>query len=171
MTYMNVKEIEEILGDIKNHKIALYGDFCLDAYWVLDPRGSETSVETGLKARAVGKQQYSLGGASNVAANLSALNPKEVKIFGVAGKDIFGREMISQLKALGINTDGLVIQENEFETYTFSKLILEGAEQPRIDFGVYNKRSLETDKIILENLSTFCCCISLYYILVCTILT
>jgi rfaE bifunctional protein kinase chain/domain len=147
-----VRKIEEIIEKIKDVNIILYGDFCLDAYWVLDPRGSEVSVETGLKALAAGNQKYSLGGASNVAANIAALNPKQIKIFGVAGNDIFAREMISQLKSIGIDTSGLVIQEGNFETYTFSKLILEGNEQPRIDFGTYNKRTKKTDDVILNNL-------------------
>jgi len=147
---IGIMETEEILNKIKDIKILLYGDFCLDAYWVLDPRGSEVSVETGLKALAAGNQKYSLGGASNVAANIAALKPKEVKIAGVAGDDIFGREMISQLNSIGVDTSGLVIQKESFETYVFGKLILEGDEQPRIDFGTYNKRSRETDEKIIE---------------------
>ena len=147
-----VKNIGNTLNRIKEANIILYGDFCLDAYWVLDPRGSEISVETGLKALAAGSQKYSLGGASNVAANIAALRPKQLKIFGVAGGDIFGQEMIRQLKSIGIDTNGLVIQKENFETYTFSKLILEGNEQPRIDFGTYNKRTRATDEAILTSL-------------------
>jgi len=150
---IGVKETEDILKKIQDVKILLYGDFCLDAYWVLDPRGSEISVETGLRALAAGNQKYSLGGASNVAANVAALKPKQIKIAGVAGNDIFGREMIAQLNAAGVDTSGLVIQKENFETYVFGKMILEGAEQPRIDFGMYNKRSKETDDRILDYIS------------------
>ena len=152
MAFLSEEKIELIFDKIKDVKIALYGDFCLDAYWLLDPRGSEISVETGLQAQAVKEQKYSLGGASNLAANIVTLNPKEIKIFGVAGNDIFGREMTSQLNEIGVDTKGLVIQKEQFETYTFSKLILEGEEQPRIDFGRFNKRTKETDNQILENL-------------------
>lgn len=149
---IGVKETKKILEKIRDVKILLYGDFCLDAYWMLDPRGSETSVETGLKALAAQNQKYSLGGASNVAANLAALKPKQIKITGAAGDDIFGREMISQLQKIGIDTSGLVIQKEDFESYVFCKLILEGNEQPRIDFGTYNKRHHLTDNMILENI-------------------
>jgi rfaE bifunctional protein kinase chain/domain len=149
---IGIKETKEILKKINDVKILLYGDFCLDSYWMLDPRGSEISVETGLNALAVGSQKYSLGGASNVAANLAALKPGQIKITGVAGNDIFGREMISRLKNIKVDTSGLVIQNENFDTYVFCKLILEGNEQPRIDFGVYNKRSEETDNKILNYL-------------------
>ncbi|GAF91035.1 unnamed protein product, partial [marine sediment metagenome] len=88
---MKKERINEILTHIKNVKIAVYGDFCLDAYWLLDPHGSEVSVETGLQARAVGKHYYSLGGASNVVANLAALEPAAIQVIGAIGDDIFGR--------------------------------------------------------------------------------
>ena len=69
---MNEPRTREILDRIKETQIAVYGDFCLDAYWMLDPAGSEVSVETGLQAQAVKRHYYSLGGASNVVANLAA---------------------------------------------------------------------------------------------------
>lgn len=147
-----LKKTEQILEKIKETNILIYGDFCLDAYWMLDPRGSEISVETGLQAMAAGNQKYSLGGASNVVANLAALNPKQIKISGVTGNDIFGREMISQLNSLGVDTMGMIIQEDNFETYTFIKRILSGEEQARIDFGRYNLRNKVTDAAILKYL-------------------
>ena len=57
---MKLNRIKEILKKINSVKIAVYGDFCLDAYWLMDPDGSEVSVETGLKAEAVAKHIYSL---------------------------------------------------------------------------------------------------------------
>ncbi len=148
----NFERFKEIFKKINETKIGLYGDFCLDVYWVLDPRGSEISLETGLHAQAVKKQNYSLGGASNVAANISALKPKELKLFGIYGSDVFGSEMISQLKSINADIDGFVLQKENFDSYTFSKLILNGKEQPRIDFGTYNKRSVESDEKLLDNI-------------------
>ena len=148
----SLSKFKKIFDKIKELKIGLYGDFCLDSYWVLDPRGSEISAETGLQAMAVSTQNYSLGGASNVAANISVLQPKELLAFGVYGKDVFGKEMISQLNAINVNTEGMTVQKENFSSYTFSKLILDGKEQPRIDFGTYNKRTRETDNQILANI-------------------
>ena len=150
--HLSILDTKKLLQKIENTRIAIYGDFCLDSYWILDPRGSEISVETGLQAQAVVEQRYSLGGASNVAANVSALNPKELRIFGIVGDDIFGKEMIVQLKEIGANTDGLIIQKDNFETYTFCKKILDGVEQPRLDFGTYNQRSIDTDDKVLQAL-------------------
>jgi rfaE bifunctional protein kinase chain/domain len=149
----SLNRLKEIFEKINEIKVGLYGDFCLDSYWTLDPRGSEISLETGLKAQAVSSQNYSLGGASNVAANIAALKPKELHAFGIYGEDVFGKEMISQLKAMNVNVNSMIVQKDNFDTYTFSKLILAGNEQPRIDFGTYNKRSSETDKLTLANIS------------------
>jgi rfaE bifunctional protein kinase chain/domain len=149
---MMIEKINQLFDRIHEIKILVYGDFCLDAYWMMDPRKSEISVETGLQAESVARHSYSLGGASNVVANLAALKPAQIKVFGVMGDDIYGREMTSQLHALGVDTTGMVRQEDDFSTYVFCKRILEGEEQPRYDFGTYNKRSKESDERLIQNL-------------------
>jgi rfaE bifunctional protein kinase chain/domain len=149
---MKENRIREILDAIKQVKIAVYGDFCLDAYWIMDPRGSEESEETGLRAEAVKRHYYSPGGASNITANLAALNPAEIRAIGVIGDDIFGRELSAQLKSLKVNIDDLAIQKENFDTYTFTKKYHDDQEDPRIDFGFYNSRNIETDHFILEKI-------------------
>ena len=146
---MNEERIREILARIKDVKVAVYGDFCIDAYWLFDPRGSEVSLETGLQARAVGRHYYSLGGASNVVANLAALEPAAIRVIGAIGDDIFGRELVRQLGGLGVDTTSLVIQKENFDTVAFGKPYLEGNEQPRMDFGFFNKRTEATDEALL----------------------
>ena len=149
---MDTNRMSEILERIREIKIAVYGDFCLDAYWTLDPRGSEVSVETGLQAQAASEQRYSLGGAGNVVANLAALRPAAIHAIGVIGNDIFGRELLRQLEAIGANTAGMVVQESGFDTMTYCKRYLDGEEQPRLDFGIFNKRSEKTDNALLYHL-------------------
>lgn len=151
---MKQERIKNILDQISNVNIAVYGDFCLDAYWLMDPDGSEVSVETGLPAEAVEKHSYSPGGAGNIVANLAALNPASIKVIGVVGNDIHGRELSSQLQALGADTASLIIQQENFDTYTYTKKIYGEKEAPRIDFGLKNRRSGETDAALLKNIST-----------------
>jgi len=149
---MKEQRISEILARIKNVKVAVYGDFCVDAYWLLDPCGSEVSLETGLQAQAVARHNYSLGGASNVVANLTALEPASIQVIGVVGDDIFGRELARQLKELGVDTTYLVVQKDNFDTVTFGKPYLEGNELPRMDFGFFNKRTEATDQALLKGI-------------------
>jgi len=149
---MKQQRIKEILDQIKKVNIAVYGDFCLDAYWILDPAGSERSVETGQQGRAISKHYYSLGGASNVVANMAALEPKSIQVIGVIGDDIFGRELTRQFRQLNVDTTYLVVQKENFDTVTFGKPYLEGSEQPRIDFGFFNRRTEATDKMLLDGI-------------------
>jgi rfaE bifunctional protein kinase chain/domain len=149
---MDQQRIREILAKIENITVAVYGDFCLDAYWMLDPKGSEVSEETGLHARAVARHYYSLGGASNVVANLAALKPKKILVIGVIGDDIFGRELRRQFEQLGVDTAHLIVQRENYDTVTFGKPYLEETEEPRIDFGFFNKRSAATDRALLDGM-------------------
>lgn len=149
---MKTQRVSEILERIKNVKIAVYGDFCLDAYWILSPEGSEVSVETGLQAQAVKKHYYTLGGASNIVANLAALSPAEIHVIGAIGDDIFGRELKCQLDMLSVETSGLTVQNEDFDTVTFAKRYMQDDEQPRIDFGFCNKRSKKTDDQLIKSL-------------------
>ncbi|MCP4454642.1 MAG: carbohydrate kinase, partial [Planctomycetes bacterium] len=149
---MKEERIRKILEQIKHVTVAVYGDFCVDAYWHLDPEGSEISVETGLQCQAVTRQQYSLGGASNVVANLAALEPASIQVIGVTGDDLFGRELRRQLHGLGVDTTHLVTQEANFDTVTFAKPYLEGQENARIDFGFCNQRTRTTDDALLASI-------------------
>lgn len=149
---MNTEQVKEVLKKIEKVNIAVYGDFCLDAYWILDPRGGEISVETGLQTQGVARHYYTLGGASNIVANLATLKPASIKVIGVVGNDIFGREIIAQFKSLGVDTSSLVIQNENFDTTTFAKRYISDKEEPRIDFGFFNKRSHQTDTAIINSL-------------------
>ena len=118
---MKLERIKEILAKLKQVKVAVYGDFCLDVYWNMDPEGSEVSVETGLRAESVERQRYSLGGAGNLVANIEALEPRSIQVIGTIGNDIFGKELHSKLESLGADTSGLMVQEENFNTYTYIK--------------------------------------------------
>ncbi len=149
---MKFEKLSEIFEKIKKVKVAVYGDFCLDAYWMLNPKGGEISVETGLPTQAINKHYYSLGGASNIVANLVALKPKEIRAIGIIGDDIFGRELVRQLQAFQVDTSGMVVQKENFDTMVFGKPYLDNKELQRFDFGFFNKRSPETEAQILQYL-------------------
>ena len=149
---MRHERVAEVLERMRSVRVAVYGDFCLDAYWILDPRGSEVSVETGLQAKAVARHYYSLGGASNVVANLATLAPAGLSVVGVVGDDVFGRELARQLGALGVDTSDLLMQGEGFDTMTFGKQYLQDEEAPRLDFGMFNRRTEQTDRRLLRGI-------------------
>lgn len=149
---MKMQQLQKILKDITTVKIAVVGDFCLDAYWFIDETMSEMSVETGLSTRPVRQQRYSLGGAGNVANNLTAMGIKDVRAFGVIGTDPFGAEMLRIMKATGIQTGNLLIQEEQWHTHTYAKPYVGDKEMNRVDFGNYNQLSKETADLLINNL-------------------
>ena len=149
---MNPEQLTNILNDISSVKIAVLGDFCLDAYWFVDEAMSEISVETNQATRPVRQQRYSLGGAGNVTNNLAAMGIKDIRAFGVIGTDPFGSEMVRIMNATGINATNLLIQENEWHTHTYAKPYIDDTELNRVDFGNYNQLSVETADRLIANL-------------------
>jgi len=144
--------LQEIVNRIKDVKIAIVGDFCLDAYWFVDESKSEISIETGEPTIPVRQQKYSLGGAGNVANNLAAMEVRDVRAFGVIGNDPFGVEMARIMKIAGISTDNLLIQKENWSTHVYIKPYVEDREKSRIDFGNFNVLSDETADKLINNL-------------------
>jgi rfaE bifunctional protein kinase chain/domain len=145
--------LKEIIEKIKSVRIAIIGDFCLDAYWFIDESKSEISIETGHPTRPVHHQKYSLGGAGNVASNLAAMGVKNIRAFGVTGSDPFGEEMISIMKRTGINTHNMLVQAENWSTHVYIKPVAGEMEQSRVDFGNFNSLSDQTADTLIENLS------------------
>jgi len=147
---MKKEKLQKILNDIVAVKIAVLGDFCLDAYWFIDEAMSEISVETNQATRPVAQQRYSLGGAGNVTNNLAAMKIKDIRAFGVIGTDPFGAEMVRIMKETGIQPENLLIQEENWYTHAYAKPYINDTELNRVDFGNYNHLSKETADRLIE---------------------
>ncbi len=149
---MNRQQLKKILDDIASVRIAVVGDFCLDAYWFIDETMAEISVETNQLTRPVRQQRYSPGGAGNVTSNLVAMKIKDVRAFGVIGTDPFGAEMVRIMKKTGIQTRNLLMQKEYWHTHTYAKPYISDKELNRIDFGNYNQLTEETADLLIGNL-------------------
>jgi len=144
--------LEEILERIRSVRIAIIGDFCLDAYWFIDESRSEISIETGQPTQPVQEQKYSLGGAGNVANNLTAMGVKDVRAYGVTGNDPFGVEMVRIMQKAGISTERIIVQKENWSTHVYIKPYSGDFEKGRIDFGNFNILSDQTAKMLINNL-------------------
>ncbi len=149
---MNSNQLKTIINQFADVKIAVVGDFCLDAYWFIDESKSEVSVETGQMTRPVRQQKYSPGGAGNVTNNLAAMGVGEIRAYGVIGADPFGAEMVSLMKKAEINTDNLLTQYKNWSTHVYTKPYIADVEQHRIDFGNFNQLSKKVANQLIENL-------------------
>lgn len=153
---MKPELLREVLDRIKSVKIAIAGDFCLDAYWFVDKSKSEISIETGRPTEPVRRQKYSLGGAGNVAGNLAAMEVGDIRAIGVVGNDPFGAEMISIMNRSGINSTNMLVQEDNWSTHVYIKPHIGETEQNRIDFGNFNILSDNTADRLTEILKKIC---------------
>ncbi|MBF8294551.1 MAG: PfkB protein, partial [Bacteroidetes bacterium] len=151
---MNYEELKTLLEKIRQVRIGIMGDFCLDAYLLLEQGASETSLETGLSTLPVRSQRYSLGAAGNVANNLQAMGVTNLFVFGVIGQDPFGEEMRQLLASGRINTTGLLMQREQWDTHVYMKPYERGQEQHRFDFGNFNQLHPSTAQSLLERLSS-----------------
>lgn len=136
-TSTNAREIQASLRQLRGTRVTVFGDFCLDAYWMIDEAERELSLETGLPLRRVREQRYSLGGAGNVVANLVSLGVEVVHAVGVAGFDVFGPRMVDLLQRCGAQIDGFLLSEG-WQTMVYAKPCIGRSESNRIDFGAFN---------------------------------
>ncbi|MDD4189897.1 MAG: PfkB family carbohydrate kinase [Mangrovibacterium sp.] len=149
-TAMEEEQIQTLLDNIGHVKIAVLGDFCLDAYWFIDESKSEISIETGLATRPVREQRYSPGGAGNVTNNLAAMGVKDIRAIGVTGPDPFGPELIRIMNRSGICTDYILQQDDNWSTHVYVKPCVKDREEGRIDFGNFNRLSEKTADRLIE---------------------
>lgn len=151
---MTNDRLPTILSRIRQASIGILGDFCLDAYWDLDAGTPAPSIETGKPTRAIRTQRYSLGGAGNVANNVATLEAKRVQAFGVIGNDLFGREMVRLLHEANIETTGIGIQTDRWDTPVYAKPYLGSEEENRIDFGRFNALDALTTSTLIQGLES-----------------
>lgn len=150
--------IEDALSRLRGSRVAVWGDFCLDAYWWLAPKGGEVSLETGLPIQHVREQLYTLGGAGNVVANLIELGVGEVKAIGVIGNDVFGKQMIRLLIERGAEVSGMIV-DDRWQTMVYAKPYSDNQEKSRLDFGAFNSVQEKTIDLLLETVdrAAYCC--------------
>ncbi|MFA5863185.1 MAG: PfkB family carbohydrate kinase [Phycisphaerae bacterium] len=149
---MKLDQVKRYLDTFADLHIGVLGDFCVDAYWLLDETKIEYSVETRKPTHAVCRQNYSLGGAGNVVSNLVALSVVDVKAFGVIGDDVFGREMLDLLHRRNVDATGMIVQKENWATSVYAKPYVDLEEKERIDFGRFNFISDATVDRLLDAL-------------------
>jgi rfaE bifunctional protein kinase chain/domain len=151
---IDISSLESAISSFPNVRAAVMGDFCLDAYWMLDTEKTELSIETGLPVRHVRTQRYSLGGAGNVVANLLDLGVGSVLAIGVVGGDPFGAELLRLLRDRGVDVDRGMIVDEQWQTMAYAKPHFGSEEESRIDFGAFNVLSEQTTHALISALET-----------------
>lgn len=143
--------LDQLLERLPSTEIGVFGDLCLDAYWMLEEAVQRVSLETGLPVHLVRRERYSLGGAGNVAANLAALGVGKVRLIGMVGNDVFGHELMAQLAAHDLPTEA-ILRPAGWRTAVYVKPCRGSQELNRFDFGTKNAPDEETLRAIAERM-------------------
>lgn len=139
---------EEVLSRFKKMEILVIGDIMLDRYiWGTVNR---ISPEAPVPIVKVNRETILLGGAGNVVSNIVSLQGK-ASCFGVVGSDRAGQELLTGLKALKVNTDGIIIDSRRCTTVK-TRLIAHNQQVVRIDREIDQLISKTTEKKILHHI-------------------
>ncbi|HAS81188.1 MAG TPA: carbohydrate kinase [Verrucomicrobia bacterium] len=153
MNSVSRADVEHLLARFSALHIGVIGDFALDCYWQLDTAAELPSVETGKPTRPVSTQHYAAGAAGNVVADLAALGCGKISAFGVVGPDPWGNELRRWLDAHTVDTAGLLVQPQDWDTVAYVKPHIQGVEQNRFDFGDFNQLHADTTNRLIDSLS------------------
>ena len=150
-------KLRYMLERIKNIRIGVVGDGCLDIYWDADMRVSELSRETPHYPLPVVKERIYLGGGGNVAANVRSLEADAVYMLSLIGRDWRGDCLMSKLAEWGIHTRFMLADDN-WVTPAYCKLMRRGYsdvvyEDPRIDFENRAAITDQQEAFILDSLA------------------
>jgi len=141
---MDKNKLKEIVENFSEKKVVVIGDLILDKYVIGEV--SRISPEAPIQILAVEKENYSPGGASNVANNISSLGGNSVLI-GTIGNDEQGKQFIHELEKAKINRENIIIDSIKPTT---QKVRILGHNQQLLRVDYENKEYL--DKKIEEKI-------------------
>ena len=126
---MNSNRINELLKNVTAKRIAVVGDVMIDRYiWGNVHR---ISPEAPVPVVEVESESSRLGGAANVANNITSLGARSLLI-GVVGNDVSGKEFCSILEQQNTPSEGIVIDPSR-PTTVKTRVIAHQQHVVRID--------------------------------------
>src|SRR5688500_15671922 len=135
-------------------RVVLVGDFMMDRY--LYGNAERLSPEAPVPVLHFQMEEFRLGGAGGVAADLAALGAR-VRAVGVVGADEIGRRVREHLAACGVETGALI---EEPDRPTVCKVRLVGLAQHRhpqqmmrLDFEDPSPMKAESARLVIERVA------------------
>ena len=144
---VSIQRIEEIIKKFSSIRIAVIGDMMLDEYLI--GKVNRISPEAPVPIVNIEKERFVLGGASNVANNLTSLEGK-VFVYGVIGNDANGEKFVKELENKDVNSDGIV-KDGTRPTIIKSRVLSQGQQLLRLDWEKDTDISEEIQNQLLEN--------------------
>lgn len=138
----------KILDDFSKVSVLVVGDVMLDRYWW----GSveRISPEAPVPVVHINKTSLTVGGAANVAANITGLGA-QVYLVAAVGDDAEGALLPEILEKSGISAEYLIEIKNRPTTLK-TRVIAHNQHVVRIDHETSDHLNLEDEKRVIENI-------------------
>jgi rfaE bifunctional protein kinase chain/domain len=138
----------KIFDRFKSLNVLIIGDVMIDAYWWGGV--NRISPEAPVPVCAVHKKENRLGGAANVALNISAMGANPI-LCSVVGNDIQGHELCRLMQAQNMDTDGIVFSDLR-PTTVKTRIIGNKTQMLRIDEETDANISAEEENVFFEKI-------------------
>ena len=144
-------DFDKLFADITKLKVAVIGDVMLDTYWW--GHVERISPEAPVPVVAVDKKEQRIGGAANVALNVSSMGAAVFAI-SVLGDDDDGKQLKDLLDAKNINTNYL-IQSKERTTTNKIRIISRNQQMMRLDAEMTKDINASEEKELIKAFEAF----------------
>jgi D-beta-D-heptose 7-phosphate kinase/D-beta-D-heptose 1-phosphate adenosyltransferase len=123
--------LTHLLSRLSGHTVLVVGDLMLDHFLV----GSveRISPEAPVPVVRFAREEYRLGGAANVAANIQALGG-HAEVVGLVGSDAEADRLREELDRVGVGTSGIVRDESRCTTRKTRVVTSRNQQVARIDY-------------------------------------
>lgn len=140
--------LPKIIDSFKKQSILVVGDIMIDKFiW---GKVSRISPEAPVPVVEITKETETLGGAGNVANNITALGGKAF-VVGTIGDDLTGMSLIALLRGKRINFDYLVC-DSQRPTIIKTRIIAANQQVVRVDKEIKGNFNLSTETKIIDNI-------------------
>jgi len=136
------------LESLEGVRVVVVGDFMLDRYtWGAAER---ISPEAPVVVVRVNNEEWRLGGAGNVVANLARVGACPIAV-GLVGGDEEGDRLIDLLKSEGADVSGIVRDAGR-QTTSKNRIVANAQQVVRVDHEDTNQLSIKTEKSLKQSL-------------------
>ena len=123
------ERLQALLTKMATQRIVVLGDAMLDVY--LSGEVDRISPEAPVPVVSVRQRRMALGGAANVAANVTAIGA-EARLVAVIGRDVRGDSLRAELARHGLG-DGWLLVVADRPTTSKTRVVARGQQVVRID--------------------------------------
>lgn len=144
-------DYKELFKSFSSVRIGVIGDMMLDTYWWGNVE--RISPEAPVPVVTVGRKEYRIGGAGNVALNLASLGAP-VSVFSVIGDDDDGRILTGMLNEKKIGT-GYMLNSGTRITTNKMRVISRNQQMMRLDSETVAPLLAEEEQKLIKQVEIF----------------